>query len=285
MAPPATVTVYRHGLSAGFPGPGRGLRREVQGWTLRSSRANTRFLYSVREDALDGYGLSGSLTVRFCPPSAEAWKKLREAFLAQLRRLGFVRLHWLTEWQRRGVPHLHLAGWFPEPGNDYGRELLRLEVLGSWLALSGEYGSRPRAQVVKPMYGPMGWLQYVSKHGARGQAHYQRMRAGIPEGWQRTGRMWGHLGSWALQEPLRLAVDVRGWFYLRRAARGFLVAQARRKGRFKTMAAARRMLQAPDVALSQVRGIGGWIPESAGLGLLAYVATRGALVANACDLE
>ena len=85
------------------------LRGDCKGWTLRSSRGNTRFLYSVLTPELPVsaigvplLGLSGSLTLRDCPPSHDDWKTLREALFFRLRRKGLYRLHWLTEWQKRG---------------------------------------------------------------------------------------------------------------------------------------------------------------------------------------
>ena len=68
-----------------------------------------RFLYSVLTPELPVsaigvplLGLSGSLTLRDCPPSHDDWKTLREALFFRLRRKGLYRLHWLTEWQKRG---------------------------------------------------------------------------------------------------------------------------------------------------------------------------------------
>jgi hypothetical protein len=113
------IQVYRHGMTAGVPPsmpPSPTHRRgDVQGWSKNATRSNTRFLYSVDETKLTGHGCAVTLTIRDCPPSAQDWKRLREALFVRLRRMGLVRAHWLTEWQRRGVPHLHGALWFDQP--------------------------------------------------------------------------------------------------------------------------------------------------------------------------
>ena len=102
------------------------------------------------------------------------------------------------------------------------------------------------------MSNELGWLQYLSKHAARGAAHYQRAQGSIPSGWEgMTGRMWGHLGDFPTHEPLGLELDDCGWFRFRRIVRGWRCAQARSErkvspGRIKS---ARRMLCCSDFSL------------------------------------
>jgi len=42
------------------------------------------------------------------------WTRLVKTLLQRLRRAGLLRWHWVVEWQRRGVPHLHLAVYAQE---------------------------------------------------------------------------------------------------------------------------------------------------------------------------
>ena len=93
----ASSEIIPNGLTGGFPprvlNHAPVLRGDCKGWTLRSSRGNTRFLYSVLTPELPVsaigvplLGLSGSLTLRDCPPSHDDWKTLREALFFRLRR-------------------------------------------------------------------------------------------------------------------------------------------------------------------------------------------------------
>ena len=275
----STVKVYPNGLTAGVTPSHHvtpsGLKADVSGWSLNSSRSNTRFLYSVRAADLTGFGLALSLTVRDCPETHEDWKKCREALLAQMRRLGMIRLHWLTEWQRRGVPHMHAAVWFPDPGADLSdeddaeleRQRLALTILAAWLRITAPYRSLQGSQTVARITDELGWLKYLSKHAARGAAHYQRAAAGIPKGWQKTGRMWGHRGDWPTDAPV--SVDLVGWitwFRFRRICRSYRLSQtrprfsSRAKVRPHAVKAARRMLRCTDGNVAAFRGVSGWIP-------------------------
>ena len=71
-----------------------------------------------------------------------------------------------------------------------------------WRDVAGEYGVSLSAQFVTPITGPLGWLQYLSKHAARGVRHYQR--SGRPAGWHNTGRLWRHSRSgWPVVDPVQ----------------------------------------------------------------------------------
>ena len=102
-----------------------------------ATRRNTRFLYSVQEDQLDGHGYAVTLTLKSCPPSSKDWHRIRRAWEMRMVRAGMIRLHWVTEWQRRGVPHLHCAIWFPEttPPVQAMDSIVR-----AWLLLGEPYG-------------------------------------------------------------------------------------------------------------------------------------------------
>ena len=98
-------------------------------------------------------------------------KTLREALFFRLRRKGLYRLHWLTEWQKRGVPHLHFAAWFlqsvvvininqPALSDSELAQVLSYLISADWLSISSVYRSSGLSQVVKPMSNELGWLQF-----------------------------------------------------------------------------------------------------------------------------
>lgn len=259
------LTVYDNGLTMGTP-PGRndhvrGKRDIVQGWTNTSTRSNQKFLYSVIAGRLTGQGFGVTLTLRDCPPNHDDWQKLRRAFVERLRRLGLIRLHWLTEWQRRGVPHLHAAMWFDE---SHERHELDNRIVGNWLDLTTTpYGAGGRGQRVTPISNAVGWFQYLSKHAVRGLNHYQRSPENIPSGWHKTGRIWGHMGDWPIGAPIRYNLDEQGGYRFRRIVRAWRLADARSERepftRRKRITSARRMLQHTDQAVCALRGVSEWI--------------------------
>ena len=296
----AVLKLYPNGLTGGvpprlvnrFPVP----RGDCSGWSASSSRSNTRFLYSVRSSDLpvssDGLALLGlalSLTVLDCPDAHQDWKKSREAFFFRLRLRGLYRLHWLTEWQKRGVPHLHAAAWFDLAAVETWMKKHHPElpvmafpaiVQRDWLELTAPYRSSAKGQEVKPINNDLGWLQYLSKHAARGAAHYQRAFSTIPKGWQKTGRMWGHLGDFPVSEPFGLELDRPGWFQFRRIVRAWRLASARseKKVSGRRISSARTMLQCSDPFLSEVRGVSEWIPLDVGLSIISGLAAAGCSV-------
>lgn len=290
------LKLYPNGLTGGVPprkcNPAPALRDECKGWSLRSSRGNTRFLYSVRSPDLPRsptgeplIGLSASLTLRRIPESHEEWKQLREALFFRLRRKGLYRLHWLTEWQRRGAPHLHSAMWFYRwaaeevaARDGWPVEAFPALVKSDWLELTtARYRAQPDGQVIKPIFDEVGWLQYLSKHAARGAAHYQRALGSIPAGWEKTGRMWGHIGKFPTSEPLGLDLDDLGWFEFRRIVRGWRLSQSRvsKEPRGRRIRSARHMLTCKDPMLSRVRGVSEWIPVDLGLSMVEWVSKSG----------
>lgn len=125
----------------------------------------------------------------------------------------------------------------------------------------------------------MGWFQYLSKHAARGVAHYQRSKDGIPPEWQeRTGRVWGHVGEWPLSPSVELSLEGRegdgGWFVFRRMVRSWRVADARASRNAKRIAHARRLLRASR-SIAEVRGVSEWIPREQARTMLEFVASMG----------
>lgn len=260
----------------------RAKRDIVVGWSAGAARRNLRFLYSIDERLLTGEGWALTLTVRDCPPSPESWHRLIRDYFYQLGRVlarcghALLRYHYVTEWQRRGVPHLHGAVYV-----SYGAEAainLPNVLKGVWEGYAAPYGVNLKAQYVLPITGVLGWFQYVSKHAARGIRHYQRSAANIPDSWRKgTGRMWGKGGAWAIKDPLRLDVDNHGYHVLRRWARAWRIADARasipdlwnaikKPDQYllakRRLISARTMLRCPDPYLSAVRGVSEWIGEN-----------------------
>lgn len=248
-------------------------RTEVKGWSSHAIRRNLQFLYSVDEKALEGLrGSALTLTVKECPGTSKAWGNARNALMQALRRDGVSLVHWVTEWQRRGVPHLHLAVYWPR-----GSEKTSEGLVAHWLRITKGWGSKRRGQHVTPIYDVLGWNQYVSKHAARGLYHYQRNPENVPEAWRHgsTGRMWGKLGDWSIQEPYQLDLEPVEFWRLRRMVRGWRKADARRsvKGEVfgRRVVSARGMLRCPLPKLSAVRGVSEWIGEELMVRMVGWV--------------
>lgn len=255
----------------------RALRGDVQGWSTGATRRNTQFLMSVKEQELTGAGFAVTLTLRDCPPTADAWHRVRKAWSKRMERAGMLRLHWVTEWQRRGVPHLHCAIWFPD---GCPLDVAKFWAIEHWLAVAGQYGAGPRGQFVHRIEGPVGWFQYLSKHAARGVSHYQRSAENIPEGWKsRTGRVWGKWGEWPTQAEVRINLEDQhgdgGWFAYRRLCRSWRRADARSSGDAYRIRSARAMLRCSDQGRARVIGVMEWIPYEVQMGFLGNLGSRG----------
>lgn len=251
----------------------RALRGAVSGWSPGACRRNTEFLMSVRENRLTGAGVAVTLTLRECPPTSDDWHRLRRAWEKRMVRAGVERIHWVTEWQRRGVPHLHAALWFPE-------RFERLLPVDAWCDLASRYGASPRGQHSAQVDGAIGWFQYVSKHAARGVRHYQRSGDNMPASWQeKTGRVWGKVGDWPVQEKTRIDLQDQhgdgGWFAYRRLIRSWRIADARAAGDAYRIRLARRMLKRSDPATSRVCGVMEWVSFDVQMAMLANLAGRG----------
>lgn len=272
------LTEYRHGLTMGNP-PGRNdhqraKRSTVEGWTEASTRRNTRFLYSVDERKLTGHGFGLSLTVRDCPPTGDDWKQLRERFVKRLRRMGMIRMHWLTEWQRRGCPHMHAAVWFDDGLRDRD-PMAMATIVTHWVTLASEYGAGRSGQHVAQITDAKGWFQYLSKHAVRGLGHYQRSAEGVPSGWERTGRMWGYLGDWPTISPVRYTLDMPAFWAFRRLVQRWRYADARASGDRYRIRSARRMLQSSNREAGAVRGVSEWIGTDETQHFLRHLAAMG----------
>lgn len=301
----ATLQAYENGLSLGWPGnghdPGTDVRRGcVVGWSAGAVRRHTAWLRSVDTKQLDGTGVAVTLTLRECPSTSDDWTRLVKVLQQRLRRAGLLRWHWVVEWQRRGVPHLHLAvyapsewaapGWAESPITDtVSASAVGWWVVGQWREVASEYEAGLRAQQVTPITGPVGWLKYLSKHAARGVRHYQRQ--GRPNGWKTTGRLWGHGGDWPVVEPLRLQLTSDQAWRMRRLIKRYAIAQARaaavgyeRSGRASKAAAAwdsvsylRGMLKSSDRGMGACRGMSEWATQEAVVRLALAVGWDGVM--------
>jgi hypothetical protein len=270
------ITGYRHGTSAGRPpsvnSHPRAKREKCQGWTDGATRRNTRFLQSVDESRLDGAGMTFTGTLRDCPPTPADWHRVRKSFLQGLTRMGATRIHWATEWQRRGVPHIHLCAYFPP---DAAPTLGQLTA--AWMSVAAPYRPTVTAQAARLVSDALGWFQYVAKHTARGAKHYQRNQANAPESWQgETGRMWGHSAGWPLAPVYRWGVDDAAFYRYRRLVRSWRKADAR--GNRHRTRSARTMLKCSDYARSQCRGVSEWLPEQLQTAMFAHLAAHGARI-------
>ena len=267
-----TVTAYRNGSTAGIGGgnPNPKKRDVVKGWTAGAVRRHTSWLYSVDAPQLDGVGYALTLTMRDTPATADDFHAMRKAFMMRVSRLGASRTHWVVEWQRRGTPHLHCAIYFPDDvaAASPGMSLPAQMVFG-WLDISEHLGAQKAAQHFDVIDGDLGWLQYLSKHAARGVKHYQR--SGHPAGWQRTGRLWGHGGNWPVDAPMKFDMTQPAYWRFRRLVRSWRIADARKSGDSKRIKYARRMLSCGDRRLSEVRGVSDWLPEEISLQLIALL--------------
>lgn len=201
------------------------IRGKTTGWNKQTGSRFNRFLMSIDVEKIyqDGGQLYGfTLTIAQTPATPEDWSSLRDRWLKRLsRRLPHSSVIWLTEFQRRGTPHLHgviaaLPGDAAAVDDLVGRDWPELANVGA------EKATRAVAQYVTPLHKASGWLQYMTKHLQRGSAHYQR--ATLPEGWEKSGRIWGSSKGWPTSETVYRLSNV-GWFELRRLMHSYAWAQ------------------------------------------------------------
>lgn len=244
-----------------------GLRGDVIGWNAATARRQKLWLWTVDADALPGIGYAVTLTIRDCPPDALAWGRLRRAWLMRMERMGATRIHWVTEWQRRGVPHMHAAVYFDGEDEEGTREAL---IVVAWMKVAREFTASWQSQDAKQIEGATGWLKYMAKHAARGANHYQR--AGHPDGWTKTGRMWGKTGDWPVVEPYELKITHEQFYRLRRIMRAWSIADARKSGDWSRVEHLRRRAGMERTRQrSQYQAVSEWIPEATTLRLVDYL--------------
>lgn len=280
-----TLKLYKNGVICGVPPTTLSEKSHkkthgdnIKGWSNSSTRSNTRFLYSVDSKNLHGYSYALTLTIKDMPLSADDWKKVRERFFARLRRMGMIRLHWVTEWQARGVPHLHSAVFFELPINTK-------ELLNHWIYSTTEYRSKLQSQTCKQIFDQLGWLQYLAKHASRGLNHYQRQS--LPTTWSNSGRMWGKLGKWPTYDA-NAYIDITTFYKIRRIVKNWRLSKSRShpldtltdsdgnvldldcssliylasKTRRRRIISARNLLKTKTKSQSQVRGFSEWLDST-----------------------
>lgn len=267
-----TLKLYQNGLSASMGGTGehlRALRGEIKGWTAATARRHTQWLWQVRSDDLSGSGFAVTLTMRDTPPTAEEFHRMRKALLMRWKRMGASRIHWVIEWQARGTPHIHAAVYFE--GEGIGALPRHAMLAVQWLEVCDAFGYEAswKSQDCKAIDGPLGWLKYLAKHASRGAAHYQRR--GHPEGWDKTGRMWGHAGDWPVSEPVELdGLNNREFWRLRRLVRNWSRNQAAAAGDWDRLRYLRSAGRPDNAHQSRFMGVSEWIPESVSLRLVDF---------------
>jgi hypothetical protein len=250
------VRVFPEGTSGGYASePPTADRGEIKGWTSGAARRMIRWLWSVETMALPSHGFAATLTTGGRPDTAAEWAEARHAFIKRARRLGLLSGHWVTEWTAAGRPHMHMALWMPHSTGMLLRRV-RGELVLDWQETCDRYGwpSDNSAQVVKPITSGIGWSKYVSKHASRGVAHYQRQ--GIPPGWEKTGRLWGHWGEWPTRPPLEAELSD--------------VEFARYKSLVSEHVDRERRLRDADTPryVPPVGGVGEWVPHALAFGYL-----------------
>lgn len=273
----AIITVQKNGIKAGVGGAGARDRKPPEktalaGWSQSSIRRNNDFLRSVDYARLNGMaGLAFTGTVKHCPDSSDEWQRILRAFWRRLRRMDVGLVHYVTEWQRRGVPHVHCSLFWVDPD-----PMTPAHVIGHWLDLTGHLGAESFGQRITTITDALGWAQYTSKHAQRGLFHYQRTPEAVPVHWGgKTGRMWGKLGNWPIWENVRLAVSGDCYHKFRRIVRAWRIADARSSGCRRRIRSARRMLKCNDRPLSAVRGLSEWLPDSQTLPLMDWLQSQG----------
>ena len=221
-------------------------RGECSGWSPAVARRNLRFLWSVDTDALEGIGFSFTFTVLDCPEDPQVWSATINRLSVALMRGSKIipsalRLHWVNEWQKRGVPHLHGVVYFSQDAvaQGGGAEKMKHRISWVWEHVAAKWRPSPKSQFVTPIYDPLGWSKYCAKHAARGARHVQRNRSAMPKAWQgKTGRMWGKSGSWGILQPLKVEFPTaEGFPAFRRLVRSRVVAEARKELAAATAAA------------------------------------------------
>jgi hypothetical protein len=276
------LSVYKPPLPGGKP-KGMIKRKATKGWTRSATNNNKKFLQSVNTSELTGHGYALTNTVKDCPASPELWNNARDTYLKRLKRKGMIRYHWVTEWQARGCPHLHMTIFFEQPLTKRQQNA----IIKDWLEISFAYGANSKAQTCKPISNVEGWLKYNAKHGARGAYHYQR--SGKPPEWEKnTGRVWGKGGDWpvftvdsvifseqfypyrrilrnlrisrARQIPLEKLLDANGVEFPLDSFESVFMLKALSKKRRKAILFARCCLKANNSSMGQTKAVSEWIP-------------------------
>lgn len=204
-----TITMMPLGINGHFPGPGNPAppaRGNTRGLTPSAARRCKKFLMSIDPGKLTGHAFTYTFTLPRCPETSDEWGRLKKALFRKFKEMGCHRHHHVTEWTRRGVPHLHGFIFFHDHRTKYlpafrrtfhGIRTTPREVVNVWLEITKKYGTLDVAQHVQDCNNDISarWFQYLSKHSSRSARHYQRDAEKVPKGWKSTGSMWGKSGS------------------------------------------------------------------------------------------
>ena len=219
------------------------MRSVVAGWTPAASARLTHLMWSLDPAMIDGTAWAVTTTMpawtlpdRVTPvpygptmTPVELHAVLR-ALIEQLRRAGAVAWLWIIETTARRTPHVHWTVWMPSTAQERD---VRLLIVRGWAdLLLARHGIEVsgRAQYVRRIEST-GWLDYVSKHGARSVKQYQR--EAIPRGWEAgTGRMWGYGPRQTVQAAIVAPIEgapqsLAAFHRLRRLWRSWAIADAR----------------------------------------------------------
>lgn len=212
---------------------GGGERGAIRCWSAASRR---RLLYLMA--SLDFRHLARTWGGRFVfmtltyledPGPAEVARQ-RNVFLMRLgRRQGVRRWVWKLEFQRRGVPHMHVLLWVPK--DDAGDLAdLRKWTWDAWDDVSGGYvkdGKRGMHRVDVDWCRAKDVARYLAFDLTKSSKGYQFR---VPQSWSGTGRWWGVSGL--APEWLHAPLGIHETISVRRLLRRYRKANSRAKARF-----------------------------------------------------
>ena len=297
----ALISILPNGTTAGNPNQmgnkNPPQRSETVGWNYQVTRRLKKWFYSIPVTSLSGHGYAFTLTLKKCPKTSDEFAKLRGSYLKRLERLNYIRVQWLTEWQRRGVPHLHGIVYFDSEQDPK-------KLINIWCSLADpKYTAKSWAQDCKHITDVLGWLDYLAKHAGRSATHYQRSPENVPQGWKKTGRMWGARGNWEVREPMRFEIDQEGFYKYRRIAKSIyhsnvrerlnVVARSRlahqslqnlresNKSQFKQYSQSKRVLKVSDKDLGRMMGVSDWIDQDDSIKIITWLGSQGHRVVQA----
>lgn len=285
-------------------------RTNCGGWTRNVARRNEQRLQQVDFEAIDGVPAFVTLTMpsqQMNEVSAKQFHSWLNTWLVYMRRRGCVHYYWILEFQGSGNPHLHVIVWLTDwrTGGAKGGYMTH-----SWVSESGvveqyralaywakmlngdgiaakvdaqnfqlvETGSHAVDGKVLDLATPERLLMYLTKHAARGVAHYQRQIENMPEDWKySSGRMWAHDRALPLHEQQDVECDYQTFWAYRRLVRRWRCSEAHAIGdsdrRCAAISQARRMLKCSRPDISPYRGVSAWIPADVSSQLLASIPT------------
>jgi hypothetical protein len=151
---------------------------------------------------------------------------------------------------------------------------LQRSIPSVWCEVAKDYGPELWSQHVVMIDNTLGWIQYLAKHSSRGANHYQRSPENVPDGWRKTGRIWGKIGDWPLKDSVRVDPSKAQYHAFRRLVRSWRVGDARRSNDRRRLLLAKKMLKNHDPVLSEIRGISEWVPEATAMTLLHLAMLR-----------